>query len=594
MRSDNSDDDNNSRLCVDDGSPDSSVSYCFRKPIISSLAAVCAVATTVIVACTALLSTTTTRTAAHITEAVVQQQQQQPTTTSHRLLAELPTPKDRCPWVLDSFAARDGPDPNGTDTFLADKYALQSQDFNIFFRASAPIFWHDYVKGNWGDYTRELFQDLDPSLSDKSTWTWVRTYMCVCVRVYFGRLGLEYVFVLVYMAHTHTTLSQQQQQQVTGDQHMSNFGAWRNRHKDIVFGVNDFDEAAIFDFHVDVLRIAVSICNHALANGFESDAPKLIEAFTKSYVDTVNGYVGNEDALLFELTADTAHGKLRKELVEVEEKNSVSKQLNKFTRVGNNSGKRSFIKTGIGKAPHADTKLVRVSRDVEAKIRAAFTSKNYGATMMKLGWNVRTWDDDFFRVLDVAQRVGSGVGSFGVDRYYVLLNGSDDDDDEDDRSVILDVKQVPAGATEGVLDADDQAWYDTLFQNPADRAIQAQRELTSYTDPYTGWLTIDDVAFTVRQRSPWKDDAINPDKLDEEEFEECASQIAVATATSHVRGSPAKAPADFKNVMHSIMKTYANRKKWREGVENFARAYHEQVLLDHQCFENFVKDKYNR
>ena len=106
-------------------------------------------------------------------------------------------------------------------------------------------------------------------------------------------------------------------------------------------------------------------------------------------------------------------------------------------------------------------------------------------------------------------------------------------------------------------------------------------------------MIIDNAVFTVRQRSPWKDDAINVDKLDEDEFEECMAQIAVATATCHVRGSPAKAPADFKNVMYSVMKTYMNRKKWQEGVEKFARAYHEQVLLDHQCFDNFVKEKYS-
>ena len=43
---------------------------------------------------------------------------------------------------------------------------------------------------------------------------------------------------------------------ITGDQHLSNFGAWRNRAGEVVFSDNDFDEAAIYDFHIDVLRIA--------------------------------------------------------------------------------------------------------------------------------------------------------------------------------------------------------------------------------------------------------------------------------------------------------------------------------------------------
>jgi hypothetical protein len=87
------------------------------------------------------------------------------------------------------------------------------------------LFWLDFAIGDWGhNFTSGLLLKDDPDegssgdtsgdgsnaflhvdgapLSRKSLWTWV-----------------------------------------TGDQHLSNFGAWQNRHKDVVFGVNDFDEA---------------------------------------------------------------------------------------------------------------------------------------------------------------------------------------------------------------------------------------------------------------------------------------------------------------------------------------------------------------
>eukprot|EP00978_Attheya_sp_CCMP212_P016201 scaffold42240_cov60-Attheya_sp.AAC.8 len=32
---------------------------------------------------------------------------------------------------------------------------------------------------------------------------------------------------------------------IMGDQHLSNLGAWKNQHKEVVFSMNDFDEAAI-------------------------------------------------------------------------------------------------------------------------------------------------------------------------------------------------------------------------------------------------------------------------------------------------------------------------------------------------------------
>ena len=47
--------------------------------------------------------------------------------------------------------------------------------------------------------------------------------------------------------------------------------------------------------------------------------------------------------------------------------------------------------------------------------------------------------------------------------------------------------------------------YHTIFANEAMRAVEAQRRLTSYTDPYTGWVYIDGEAYAVRQRSPYKD-----------------------------------------------------------------------------------------
>jgi len=64
------------------------------------------------------------------------------------------------------------------------------------------------------------------------------------------------------------------------------FGAWRNRGGEVVYSVNDFDEAVIYDFHLDILHIAVSICNHA-TNGFHTDQIK--EAYNgKTQQSTMN------------------------------------------------------------------------------------------------------------------------------------------------------------------------------------------------------------------------------------------------------------------------------------------------------------------
>jgi len=249
----------------------------------------------------------------------------------------------------------------------------------------------------------------------------------------------------------------------------------------------------------------------------------------------------------------------------------------KFTELGDD-GVRRFIR-------NKKTRLEDVSPDVEQKIRAEMTSTRYGATMMKMGWKVHGWDDDFFTVLDVARRLDSGVGSFGVDRFYVLLTG-------DYVPVILDVKCAPESAVSSILEElgpDEQAWYDTLFQNEADRAAKAQTRLTSYTDPYVGYLIIDGKSYNVRERSPYKTSFDLETLTDPREFNEFIEQVAIATATAHVRGTVSKSPGQFKHVIKILLAGGHSRSRWAALVIKIALSYRDQVLLDFECFQQYVE-----
>lgn len=129
---------------------------------------------------------------------------------------EAPAPHARCAWIEAEARARDAGKTKGE---LAAQYAVVAEDANAFYRGTAHLFWYDFVVGGWGEYDLEEIGLAEPTLADGSpigrtaTWTWV-----------------------------------------TGDQHLSNFGAWKNRKGDVVLGVNDFDEAAIYDFRIDVWR----------------------------------------------------------------------------------------------------------------------------------------------------------------------------------------------------------------------------------------------------------------------------------------------------------------------------------------------------
>jgi len=289
----------------------------------------------------------------------------------------------------------------------------------------------------------------------------------------------------------------------------------------------------------------VSICDHGFTNGLsKDDILEALEAFTYTYVKTCIDYVGGDSALVYELTPNTSTGVLRDFLSNVENKRSQFRQAHKFTEIGDD-GARRFVR-------NEDTRLEDVSPELEAKIRAEVTPLRYGASMMKMGYLVPGWDEDFFTVLDVARRVGSGIGSYGVDRFYVLLKGEDILIEEDQNvlsaSVILDVKFEPISAVSRILDKDDpetKAWYDQMFRNEADRAAAAQRALTSYTDPFVGYMVIDGDSYIVRQRSPYKSSIDLGTLTNHRAFTEFVEQIAVVTATAHVRGVSCACESNF-------------------------------------------------
>ena len=59
-----------------------------------------------------------------------------------------------------------------------------------------------------------------------------------------------------------------------GDLHLENFGTWRDAEGRLVWGVNDFDEAAVIPYAFDLVRLATSArlaatCRSAIARSLE-------------------------------------------------------------------------------------------------------------------------------------------------------------------------------------------------------------------------------------------------------------------------------------------------------------------------------------
>lgn len=104
---------------------------------------------------------------------------------------------------------------------------------------------------------------------------------------------------------------------------------------------------------------------------------------------------------------------------------------------------------------------------------------------------------DFFKVLDVAEKAGSGTGSVGLRRFWVLIRGETDGWEDNH---IVEFKQESDSVLErysGVTVTSRMEGY---------RAAQGEQLAYPYANLFYGWAVVGGKSFLVRERSPIKDD----------------------------------------------------------------------------------------
>eukprot|EP00850_Spirogloea_muscicola_P006511 SM000031S11520 [mRNA] locus=s31:123883:126908:+ [translate_table: standard] len=368
-----------------------------------------------------------------------------------------------------------------------------------------------------------------------------------------------------------------------GDMHIYNFGAFYNENSQLVYGLNDFDESLIGDYQYDLWRLAVSIVLCARENGDpdvgEEELERVVTACAQSYLSTLVTYERTPEGRVFD--AKRTHGKLKQMLGIVEDKESPAKMLSKWCVRGGDGEIAGFNY-------ELTEKLVPCSDEEKTAIRDAFpayyqnqrTNKVDQHSRAEHGHEAATNGDngavaDHWRILDVARRISSGLGSLGVPRYYVLV-------DVGAEHVILDVKRQTKPAAYYFLSSMEQWEYGDMFANDALRHAEAAYALTAFTD--------NDSYFSVRQRSPYKQaypamtaeakGAFKGLVLDSEKrWTSMAEQWGAILATEH-----AHARHDFDGAVDRLTKHHVD--EFSHLVWQVARDYGFQVDTDWRYFRS--------
>jgi uncharacterized protein (DUF2252 family) len=351
---------------------------------------------------------------------------------------------------------------------------------------------------------------------------------------------------------------------IQGDMHLDNMGGFRDATGKAVFDVNDFDEGYWGQYTWDIRRMAVAIQLAAVQNGIsQANADALVTSFVDSYVTQIKAFEGNDGELSFKQgsanttgvvadTIKTADGKKRSDL------------LAKYTQV--TGGKRVFQTIAGSLTPATSTVLTAFQQAMPDYIGSIPTSKRKGGT--------------FYNIKDVAQRTGSGTGSLGRFRYYVLIEGDTSDTGDD---VILEVKQESNSAV--TLAAPDLMPAASYNNHNGFRAIRTAKALLLDADLLLGYATVNGLPFAFFEKLPFQEDFDHLLLSSNAKFSTAVKYFGKAAAHAH-----ATADKDYDSALMTygsdgaIAAAITNTAGFKAETLSFAKSYAAQVRQDYADF----------
>ncbi|MFD1297722.1 DUF2252 family protein [Lysobacter gummosus] len=348
-----------------------------------------------------------------------------------------------------------------------------------------------------------------------------------------------------------------------GDTHLGNFDAARDAGGKAVFKAADCDEGYLGQYVWDLRRLAASMVLAGRDNGLsDSDIGAAVDTLVGAYLDQMSAFKGSDGEASLRLTRDNTTGVVD-DLIAKADGKTRSSLLSKYT-VLSGSARRFQNLSNLVALPAAGYSAV--SGSMAAYVGTIAASKRYAG--------------NYYTVKDVRQKLGSGVGSLGKLRYYVLIEGPTSSTADD---VILEFKQqaasVVAVAAPGRMPA--TAYGDHQGQRVA-RTAKAQ---TIDADVLIGYASIAGQPYYVHEKSPFQED-FDVGKLDSAgKLDTAATYLGQALASAHAL---ADQDYDVSVVSYSIDKQVTEAATSKSGLKSELRAfafdYAAQTQLDWQAF----------
>ena len=307
--------------------------------------------------------------------------------------------------------------------------------------------------------------------------------------------------------------------QLCGDAHLSNFGGFASPERQLIFGLNDFDETLPGPFEYDLKRMAASFTIAARNNGFTTkDTRAVTETSVQAYRQAMADFAGMRTldvwyAHMSEQHVQEAMRAAQEEAVGAaagkpgKGKGKGAKTKIKAAKKGKGSdsevansikaANKNLRKARSRDSLHALTRFAEVGPDgyrIVSQPPVVVPLRDLEGAWGRSSEQIRAVVDDQFHayqrslsadrrqllerftIVDMARKV-VGVGSVGTRAFMVLLQGRDTGD-----PLFLQVKE----ATRSVL---EEHLPKSRYSTPGQRVVEGQRLMQSASDIFLGWTT---------------------------------------------------------------------------------------------------------
>ena len=345
--------------------------------------------------------------------------------------------------------------------------------------------------------------------------------------------------------------------QACGDMHVANFGVFASAERNLIFGINDFDETFPGPWEWDLKRLVASIVASGRFLGADKDLCResVIEAvstYRKKMKDYA--YMGN-----MELWYSTINAK------------DVLKAVNPSTRkaadrIMSKARQRTHMQV-LGKMTDLVDDKYRLKVNAPFIVRETHTQAGRPieeALGMLLESYFKSLAHDrktllkHYRIVDVARKI-VGVGSVGTRCWIIFLTGNNSND-----PLFLQVKEAQPSVLDPYLKESRHTYHGR-------RVVEGQRLIQGAPDIFLGWGELDGIHFYVRQLRDMKGGVeFDPKTVKIENLPQYSSLCAWALALAHAKSGDAAMIAGYAG----------NSDELDEAMVNFAFAYADQTEKD--------------